>query len=68
MLFDIYKICIFIGMHCFMFGFGIFEACRKLKSEGAISGNFVSLRNSSYILLGSSAILLFIGFMLYQYV
>ena len=23
MLFDIYKVCIFIGMYCFMFGFGI---------------------------------------------
>lgn len=68
MLFDIYKVCIFIGMYCFMFGFGIFEACRKLKSAGAISGNFASLCNSSYILLGSSVVLLFIGFILYQYV
>ena len=51
-----------------MLGFSIFEACRKLKSAGAISGNFASLRNSSYILLGISVVLLFTGFMLHQYV
>ena len=30
MLFDIYKVCIFIGMYCFMFGFDIVESSQGI--------------------------------------
>lgn len=65
-MFDIYKVCIFIGMYCLILGIGLFESYRKLKSDGVLVKGTYTVRNLAYSLLGSSVILLGIGIAIYS--
>ena len=64
-MFDIYRVCVFIGLYCFTLGFGLFESYRRLKVDGVLDKGTYTIRNISYSLLGSSAALLSIGIAIY---
>ena len=65
-MFDIYKVCIFIGMYCLILGIGFFESYRKLKSDGVLVKGTYKIRNAAFALLGSSVVLLGVGIGIYS--
>lgn len=65
-MFDIYKLCVFFGLYCFIFGFGCFESYCHLKKDGVIVKGTYSLRKTAFALWISSAVLLAIGLGIYS--
>lgn len=64
-MFDVYRISIFIGLYCFILGFGLFESYRRLKTEGILDKGTYTIRNISYSLFGGSAVLFALGMIVY---
>lgn len=57
---------IIIGLYCFIFGFGLFESYRRLKSEGVVVKDLYTIRGIAYSLLFISIVLLSSGIFMYK--
>lgn len=57
---------IIIGLYCFIFGFGLFESYRRLKSEGVVVKDLYIIRGIAYSLLLISIVLLSSGIFMYK--
>ena len=67
-MFDVYRICIFIGLYLLTLAIGIGNSYYSLKKGGIVSSVSLVLKNSAIVMGIISTLLLFTGIYLYNFI